>query len=182
MENLGKLKQRLLLDSEWCVLPQEMVPFVRGPGSQALPSSSFWFYSHTLASDSGCPCALLSLSGALVGLWLTAWPIEMSSESGLCLACSYLPQGARSLDGCLWSAWGGCVKLCTHMHTHTHAASALSLFVLTCPAPGSFFCLLCVFILTCFIRRPIIYARQALYSALCQLSHWFPIDTLWSWW
>ena len=35
------------------------------------------------------------LSGALMGLWFTVWPTEMSSESGLCLAHSYLPQGAR---------------------------------------------------------------------------------------
>lgn len=32
MENLGKLKQKVLLDSEWCVLLQEMgAPDLSGP-------------------------------------------------------------------------------------------------------------------------------------------------------
>ena len=185
MENLGKLKQRFLLDSEWCVLLREMVPFVRGPGSQARPSSSFWFYSHTLAGDSRCPVPCLP-SLVPLGLWFTAWPTEMCSESGLCLARSYLPQGARpSGRSMLFVECMGCLlkAVCSgHTHTYTHAPSTLSLSVLICPAQVSFFCLLCVLILTCFIRRSSICARQALHNALCQLSHWCPIDTLCSWW
>ena len=123
MENLGKLKQRLLLDSEWCVLLQEMVPFVRGPGSQALPSSSFWFYSHTLASDSRCPCVLLSLwcpDGLVVHSVAHRDELREWALPGSFLSPSRRPT-QWSLDGCLWNAWGGYIKLCavdTRAHTH----------------------------------------------------------------
>lgn len=115
------------------------------------------------------------LSGALVGLWFTVWPTEVSSESGLCLA---RPISLKVPDPVVarWMfvecvGWLRKAVCSAHKCTHTRGASALSLSVLTPPAPGSFFCLLSSHSYLLFIRRPSIYARQALCSALFQLSH-----------
>lgn len=93
------------------------------------------------------------LSGALVGLWFTVWPTEVSSESGLCLA---RPISLKVPDPVVarWMfvecvGWLRKAVCSAHKCTHTRGASALSLSVLTSPAPGSFFCLLSVLILTC---------------------------------
>lgn len=87
MENLGKLKQRLLLDSVVCVTAGD-----RGLLPEALDLRPLQLRLPISLSHPGCdsrrPCALHELSGALVAVKL-----KMSSESGLFLACFYVSQG-----------------------------------------------------------------------------------------
>lgn len=118
---------------------RRLVPFVRGPGSQALPSLGFQFHVHTLAGDSRCPCALLTLSGALVGSWFSVVPgneLRQWTLPGSCLHPSSCPTPVVAqwmfveCLGCLITA------VCTvHMCTH-HASSPVPEFALTLPAPS----------------------------------------------